>query len=64
MEPCRGPGFRTAGTAEKRRADGGLASLNGHYVEKFLARQPEWRQLRDQKGALDLPSSSSSRTVR
>jgi integrase len=31
-----------------RSADGGLASLNGHYVEKFLARQPEWRQLREQ----------------
>lgn len=29
-------------------ADGGMASLNGHYVEKFLSRQPEWRQLREQ----------------
>ena len=33
-----------------RGADGGLATLNGHYVEKFLARQPEWRQLREQTG--------------
>jgi integrase len=31
-----------------KSADGGVASLNGHYVEKFLARQPEWRQLREQ----------------
>jgi hypothetical protein len=27
---------------------GGMASLNGHYVEKFLARQPEWRKLKEQ----------------
>lgn len=42
-------GSMAAGLLElPRGADGGLASLNGHYVEKFLARQPEWRQLREQ----------------
>ncbi len=34
-----------------RGTDGGLAMLNGHFVEKFLARQPEWRQLREQTEA-------------
>jgi integrase len=41
-------GALAAGLLEMPRGtDGGLAILNGHYVEKYLARQPEWRELRD-----------------
>mgnify|MGYP001809556066 CR=1 FL=1 len=34
-----------------RGSDGGLAMLDGHYVEKYLARQPEWRRLRQKYDA-------------
>ena len=41
-------GAMAAGLLElPRGSDGGTARLNGHYVEKYLARQPEWRALRD-----------------
>jgi hypothetical protein len=40
-------GALSAGLLElPRGADGGLAILNGHYVEKYLARRPEWQELR------------------
>jgi integrase len=43
------PGALAASLLElPRSADGGLAVLNGHYVEKFLIRQPEWRRLKEQ----------------
>jgi integrase len=29
-------------------SDGSVATLNGHYLEQFLARQPEWRALKEQ----------------
>jgi hypothetical protein len=43
------PGALASGLLElPRGTGGGEATLNGHYVEKFLARQPEWRRLREQ----------------
>jgi integrase len=41
-------GALSAGLLElPRGVGGGVATLNGHYIEKFLARQPEWRELKD-----------------
>jgi len=43
------PGALAAGLLElPSSSEGRVATLNGHYVEKFLARQPEWRTLKQQ----------------
>lgn len=43
------PGALAAGLLElPTSADGNVTTLNGHYVEKFLANQPEWQALKAQ----------------